>query len=132
MHIRFPIGDWSGDGHRECDWYIVFCETTVTKVAEAHNKCSGLFGFDIGDMCREYEDSKLSPEIVGLLLVAGILAGEYCEDAEYMQSEELLELWLAILNKIDSTLKLKNITKDFASIHSQPLSINVPGYGVFG
>ena len=44
MKVKFPIGDWSGDGHSQCEWFVVKVndqgsdERTLQALREAHFK----------------------------------------------------------------------------------------------
>lgn len=36
--IKFPIGDWSNDGHGKCDWYMFKSNVPVEELRIAHFK----------------------------------------------------------------------------------------------
>lgn len=60
MQIRFPVGDWSNDGHGRCENFMVETAEGVEldRVREAH---FGLldWGINVGKLCRRYEDNTL-------------------------------------------------------------------------
>lgn len=137
--IRFPIGDWSDDGHGKCEYFEVQSNHPVQHVREVHFKAPEVIGFNIGDMCRNYEE--LSTEVVTKLNAIGIdpnkfLDGEIDPEDYYMDYESLINIWLAILNYIDPTLELEIIKSkaediNFYGIDEKNRHLETPGYGVF-
>lgn len=59
--VRFPVGDWSDDGHGNCDYYFATTNKTTQDIREAHFKCNEIYGFDIGNKIDS--ELKLSPVI---------------------------------------------------------------------
>ncbi len=41
--FKFPVGDWSGDGHEKCYWYVVESNYTVKSWREAYFKSKEKF-----------------------------------------------------------------------------------------
>ena len=132
--IRFPIGDWSDDGHGKCDWFIVKSNMPVEIVREAHFAFKKLYGFDIGDICHNYGESDVSGEIAEFIVKHKLLndssdefeilskEGEYLNTDCYsnklddfkegctiniLSSETLLKIWVGLLMLAYEGLVLK-------------------------
>jgi hypothetical protein len=137
--INFPIGDWSDDGHGKCDWFLVESNKDVLAVREAHFQCPQILGFDIGDICSEYEVRALDKKIHAKLVEEGIFRNRHFEDeyeGEYeMSPESLMNLWTDILMYIDPELHLE-ICKPHDCIHfygfdDKKRHLSTPGYGLY-
>lgn len=108
--IRFPIGDWSDDGHGKCEYFMVKSNMSVESLRELHFKAPEVIGFDIGKMCSEYEESTLDPDIIKKLIAIGIdpqtyeLTGELAVEECWMDEEKLIDIWLDVLKYIDKTI----------------------------
>lgn len=67
-HVEFELGDWSGDGHNQSESYIMVSNKPIEHLRELHFSCPERFGFEIGDICSEYEDTQVDTEfIIGLV-----------------------------------------------------------------
>lgn len=70
--IRIAIGDWSHDGHGQCDYYLYSTNLTQAEVIEAYNAAreSQPSRLDPGESCAEYQEStitrKLYDELIAL------------------------------------------------------------------
>ena len=145
--IQFPIGDWSDDGHGRCENYLVNSNKSTQEVREIHFSCSEKLGFDIGKICKNYEDSELSLDVFDKLKTAGFKIewrGENEDMCRYfpnvndrtMGPDEVFNLWIDILMFLDSELVLIPITQDYESINfygfdNQGRHLSTPGYGCF-
>jgi hypothetical protein len=145
--IKFTLGDWSGDGHSIRETFIVNSNMTVQNVREIHFKSEEVLGFDIGDICSEYGESWISKdfyyELQELLdlKVNEDLDDEYWSDTQgryyFETSEELLDIWLRCLQKIDPTLILTRIQEEeipdihFSGYDKKGRHLNNPGYGLY-
>lgn len=135
MKIRFPIGDWSKDGHEQCDWYFATTELSTQEVREAHFLCSEIYGFDIGDICSEYQEDQINEGIVSVLKRYNLIDEHF--DNEDIDSHQIFLIWLSILNSISPSLKLVPFDyKDYEDINFygrdvKNRHINTPGYGIF-
>lgn len=62
---NIPIGDWSNDGHEQCDWFTIKSNFTVEQAREAYFKSVEKSGVDI---CKEvackYEDNSVSEKFL--------------------------------------------------------------------
>lgn len=129
---KFPIGDWSGDGHGQCKWFIISGQKPVQDVREAHFKCEEVFGFSPGEMCSEYQNPELSSEIKSKLKE---ILGEKI-NLEDIYIDEILIIWISMLNHVDPDLKLEVIKDDipiinFYEFDKKERHLKVPGYGLF-
>ena len=134
--ITFPVGDWSDDGHGKCDYFIVKSNKSVEELEKIHNSAKEKLGFDIGEICEDYEDFKLSKEIFDNLVKVGfpIMSKEYTEyfdyfenseeiEGMYMSTETLFNLWIGILKFLGENVEIKLIKSDLFC------NVNTPGYG---
>ncbi|KKM90773.1 hypothetical protein LCGC14_1235230 [marine sediment metagenome] len=151
--IRFPVGDWSDDGHGKCHYFIVRSNKPVQELRELHFSCKEKLGFDIGDICRDYEDSELSLDIFDKLQAAGFdiewnsdpdddeantkYSRYFAEMKELtMDPEEVFNLWTDILKFLDPDLNLELTVVEsddinFYGFDEKKRHLNTPGYGVF-
>jgi hypothetical protein len=154
--IRFPVGDWSGDGHGICDWFIVNSNKPVEELREAHFSFHQKTGFDIGDFCRNYSDTILGvPETK--FLKDNNLVNDKAMELEYLDesldplekadnfkdakalcvydSETLLQIWINCLMFADPELKLEIVQENLHSINyygfdEKQRHLKTPGYGL--
>ena len=143
MHdIKFTLGDYSRDGHGQFDDYIVESNKPVEHLRELHFSCIETLGFDIGDMCRDYEDNQLDESIFDILREHNILDDEslyLLQTNEYNigDPDELLGIWLSVLIHLDPSLTLLVKTPDeipsmhFYGYDEKKRHLNNPGYGLY-
>lgn len=130
--IRFPIGDWSDDGHGKCNWFAVESNKPVEDVRESHYACKNAFGFTPGELCHNYEE--YYPD--GLQVTALILAGIAVPHEDEFDSAAILQIWLDMLMKADPTLHLEVVPDNaerinFYGTDEQGRHLSTPGYGLF-
>ena len=133
--IKFPIGDWSDDGHGKCGYFMVESDKPVEDVREAHFKSKEVLGFGIGDICKDHEEAELKPEHKEKLEELGYNMN-VIDDDEYVETGELIDIWLFLLNHIDKDLNLKTTKSDIPSISfygfdDKKRHLETPGYGLF-
>lgn len=133
----FPIGDWSGDGHMRSEEYMVRSKKPVKDVREAHFRAPERLGFEIGDICGEYEESKIKEEILAKINPLGyeFKDSDEIDGAIHPTGREVVNLWTFLLNKVDPALELEVIAMpsvNFYGHDSQNRHLGVPGYGIFG
>lgn len=148
MKFKLPIGDWSGDGHGKCEYYIV--EGNLKDTTALDNAMSVLEkeGVSPRHICQGYEDTSISLEMANKI-AAYVGVGSFCEvlDYEGTYAEEVEKsaqadkgyymddggpdgmayLTLTLLNKADPSLELKLI-EDKVKLWLPPYHI---GYGLF-
>ena len=136
--IKFPIGDWSDDGHGECDWFIINTNKTAEELREIHFLDTATFGFEIGEIANEYENNRVPDEVMEFLKANNFDLGEF----NFYQGSEifptsLIKLWLRLLQFIDSTFEyniegeeiLPKIT--FSGFDHKGRHLKNPGFGCF-
>jgi len=133
---KFPIGDWSGDGHQHCDWFIVSGTKPVEHLREVHFKCDEVFGFDPGDMCKDYNEMSLDEDIIDK--IKKTLGESFLDDydLECLSSNDVFKIWLSMLNHVDPELDLKETENDIPMINfygydKKKRHLETPGYGLF-
>lgn len=88
--FQVPIGDWSKDGHNQCDWFHVevpdqFDRTTLN---ENYDKNKALFGFSTKDFAEDYEDNHLPADKYRVLEKYGLEFRWQVENMEYSNKPE--------------------------------------------
>lgn len=132
-----PIGDWSGDGHEQCTYFLVHSNKPVEDVREAHYKIKDATGVDIESMCSEYEENKLTRDTVLSLHELGFPFEKYERvNPAVMGEREMADLWLFLLQKADDDLELSIVVNDtqmlpFYGFDEHGRHIGQVGYGLF-
>lgn len=137
--IEFPVGDWSDDGHGKCHYYTVKSKKQVQDVREAHFRASEVLGFDLGDICKNYEERTLDQRISNKLFELGYDFSTFDDrdeegEPEWLSSNEVIDIWLYLLNHIDPSLKLEPMripSINFYGYDNEKRHLETPGYGVF-
>lgn len=128
MHlIKLIVGDWSGDGHRQCDTFVIESEFSPEKINKAYGKATKILGFDlIEEVCAEYEESTLDPEVMAKMRCNGIDPDDYAETYDnktvIWESCRYADLYLRIV-------KLGDPSFEFIKIQEECWSIHIGGYG---
>jgi hypothetical protein len=134
--FRMSIGDWSDDGHGKHEDFIISSNVPVNVVREAHFTMRDELGFSIEDICSEYEDSVIDSKITKTIMELGY-EFEDIEDGEAgMYPEEMVRLWIFLLQKVDTNLELKIIKDEIPTFHfygfdGKNRHIGQVGYGLF-
>lgn len=115
--IEFPIGDWSDDGHGNCRYYIVISNKPVEEIREAHFKIKPELDIDIHSIDQ----------------------GEYwkSEDPKMEDPQDLVDIWIECLMKVDPDLKLIREVRDrktisFYGFDEKERHIDFVGYTMMG
>ncbi len=68
--FKIAIGDWSGDGHGHCDYYLVSALGSIDDVREAFFKAREVVPKELHpeQICSEYEETRVSPEVARRLV----------------------------------------------------------------
>jgi len=142
--FQLPIGDWSGDGHGQCEWFTVESNKPLEEVREAHYKAVKL-PLNIEEFQSEYLSDPVSEEEVQAIRDCGLDPNCYLEehDAEDLPIKEwrviniaaMAQLWIDLLMKADAGLKLTLALKadmlPFYGYDSSGQHISQVGYGLF-
>ena len=138
---RFPIGDWSEDGHRQCEFYEVKSNKSRAALAQAHRKCIRVFGFTPDALCRGYANNMFT-EVQRISLAANLRDRALAKEVEEYTPQNvvdaylLLEIWLEMLKTVlpdfryeiapRSTLFVGGVRVPGGYVH-----ISCPGYGLW-
>lgn len=61
--FKLPIGDWSGDGHNRCDYFLIDSNYPVEQVREFYFNACEKAGYEFNEVfCAEYEDRQILEE----------------------------------------------------------------------
>ena len=139
--IDFTVGDWSGDGHNQKETFLVSSSRSIKELRELHFKAEEYLDFAIGDICADYEQSYIESDQLEQLQALEIVPEDFVN--EDLEADDILELWLAILNYV---AKMENLdivlfynpktTERYPAMHfygydEKKRHLGVPGYGVF-
>lgn len=142
--FSLPIGDWSDDGHGECEYYNITSNKPVEQVREAHYKIEEVTGINIEHICQDYEDTDIAADTVAELRELGF--SFRIADVQYEADEQgsitadawlMANLWVFLLVKADSELVLvlgnrpKEVMLPFYGFDEKKRHISFVGYGVF-
>lgn len=127
MLIKFPIGDWSGDGHGQCDWYIVESNKTVEEIENIQELVQNQLGFKIRDMCGDYEEECLTLYIIEILLKNGILTPK-CFFGNVKESQESFDKIISSVEEEEYHIDLPNRSDDLIRIWLEILKFACPDF----
>ncbi|MBI5065800.1 hypothetical protein HZA97_06185 [Candidatus Woesearchaeota archaeon] len=134
--INFPVGDWSDDGHGKCNYFLVSSKKPTKEVRAAHFEAPKVLGFEIGDICHEYEDRYLEENIVTKLKELNYDMDKLDQDDDRisLSPEDMADIWLYLLNHINPELNLKLFPSvpmiNFYGFEDGK-HLRTPGYGLF-
>lgn len=115
-----PIGDWSKDGHGECDNILIESNSSLEDIREAHFKIEEVTGINIHKIASEYEDNTIKSDTCLDLIELGLDINNYLSETYegltkdnildereyYIESSEMGKLWTDLLNKTDDSLNI--------------------------
>ncbi len=102
--FQIPIGDWSADGHGQCDWFAAEADKPIDKVREAFFAAKEMWpNLNPETFCCDYEDSLLPADIVAGLAEHGVCADE----TDAFGPEDMAEIVVWFLNQGDKELNVK-------------------------
>lgn len=136
--FRLPIGDWSDDGHGKCNYYYIKSNKPIEEVREIHFQTKENTGYDIEEICKEYEDSSIDIDLFNELVELGLDVEEFdlpYDDQVMFSPDNMCQLWVLLLMKTDETLKLEieDIPEmlSFYGYDEKKRHIGFVGYGCF-
>ena len=132
--FKFAIGDWSNDGHGNCEYFVVQSNKSVEEVREYHYQIKHITGIDIDNMCCK--DNVISNDTCNLFIKLGfnfetdldINDGIHCDPVLYVK------LWIFLLQQVDKTLKIEIVDIpmfQFYGFDNKGRHIESSGYGLF-
>lgn len=125
---KLPVGAWGYWGHRHKEYYYILCNRALSELREIHFSCISSLGFQIGDICGNYQEFEVSKEISDKLEAVGISVP--IEPGP----DEIFELWMSIFKYIDPDFHYEIIDPPdiaFIGLDEKGRSFDAPGYGVF-
>ena len=134
-----PIGDWSSDGHGQCEEFILESSEPVEWLRELHFRIKDELGFDIEAVCSNYQvDIMTEAQLADIeRILPGFLGQHGINEETYVEAKDMAELWIALVRKLDATLELR-ITEEpalptlmFYGNDAQGRHISAIGYGLF-
>lgn len=87
MRFQMSVGDPSGDGHSQCDYFIIETNAdNIDAVNSAYNKAVKKTKLDlVASVCESYEENTISKANVKILAKHGINIEDYCCDLDFMK-----------------------------------------------
>lgn len=134
--FKLPIGDWSQDGHRQCEYYIVESNKPIDAVREAHFNIMAKTGIDINSICSCTEEDQIDEDLMEMLKSMGFTPSNRYGDETILCADDMAEIWILLLMKADPTLDLTIIVEDeiemlpFYGKDAKGRRIGNIGYGV--
>ena len=140
--IGFPVGDWAREGHGKYDYYLALSNQPLNVVREAHLRSDDVLGFNISSLCDDQGGSRLKSTIVEELKELKydfdkLEQFDEVEDDEFpfnLETQDVFDIWIFLLNKIDPSLNLKKLNLpviSFYGLDEKNRSLIPPGYGCF-
>lgn len=111
--FKIPIGDWSGDGHSQCDTFVLKCNYPVEAVRQAYKDSCKLTRISFNhnndftgikrdwkeaqryQIAAGYQDSTITRQVEKALAEHGIQVREENEyDGEYENEDDREDVWI--------------------------------------
>ena len=119
---KLVIGDESHDGHGMTATYRIRSNMPSSAVCAAYTAMKEKTGVDFaagGNVCGEYDETRLTEDVVRRLRACGV----HAPDAEYwLNTDDFVELLLAFIMAGDKELEL-------AVINDEPTLLSAVGFG---
>ena len=138
--FKLPIGDWSNDGHGECEDFIVKSNKDISDVREAHYRILEATGVDILAIANDYQDSRIDGVDLFTLVLLGLnkdeISVEYNGEHYVAGARAMALIWTTLLMEADNELKLDIVDDEIPSIvfygfDEKKRHIHCVGYGLF-
>lgn len=138
--FRLPIGDWSGDGHSVCDWYLIESSHSVEDVREMFFDACSQAGYDfIEEFCSEYLEGTITVAQSEKLPFSiddywDFWNGEDSVEEYGFSSNGFARLFLDWIKYYNPTFNYKIINDDmlpFYGVDDKGRHIGFIGYGLF-
>lgn len=131
--FRIPIGDWSGDGHGQCEWFEASASKMLNEVREAYfaglKKIPKHLSPEV--LCAKYEDNRLTESVRQELLALTEI--EFDED--YNDAGTFADYVVWVINHGDPEViaRLEPVSGSlmFSGYDRQNRHIGPIGYGLF-
>ena len=127
--IKIVVGDWSGDGHSMTSEYTYDCSINKEELQKAFKEGSEIIGFNLSDICEDYEDNKISEDCVEK--VFNHLPDFNFEDFTKEEYDNECDLTLTPDDFVKLYFEIARLGKNFIYNKVESESINIGGYGLF-
>lgn len=131
--FQIPIGDWSNDGHKMCEWYTIQSNLPMSKVYKAYFKSKKELPPLIhpDNICAEYEENNIEDDVLAALKKHG--CNVKIKDKTWLNPKELLLILLWFIEQGDKSLRLgiSNIPRFINWEAPKGKSLEQFGYGLF-
>lgn len=135
--FRIPIGDWSGDGHGQCEWFTASSNGDIKAVREAYFKAKELVHerFHPDNFVCDYEDRDLPSDVYVKMMAEGIVPMDF--DPDMFHTEEMAKYVVWFLNQGNPTLEVQLAEEEddmlaFYGYDEKKRHIRFIGYGLLG
>ena len=135
MKFQMSVGDPSGDGHSQCDYFIIETNAdNMDAVNSAYQKAVKKTKLDLLEsVCESYEDYTVSKDDAETLAKHGIDIKDYCFDLEFMKEGDdyapAIELWPKL---VCDFIRLGNPALTFEILEEDSFPrFDGGGYGLF-
>ena len=137
--VKFPVGDWSDDGHGKCDWFHLESSVSVEDLREMYfDTCTRTGVVFDNEICSNYQDStKIDEQVKKLGLTKEEVAFDEEEFEVYGVTQDLfMNIFIAWLKKHNPGLELSVSQDDtprftFYGFDEKNRHIGHLGYGLF-
>lgn len=145
--FELPIGDWSDDGHGQCEWFLIESNKPVDELREIYfetkkNLQCSLDGSDWNKMrkltpCDDYGDNNLTKEHLVDFLKLNLTERDIKYFTEDPTPEKFAELFILFMVSHNSELELQMVEREsfpmfpFYGFDKQKRHIGFMGYGLF-
>lgn len=107
-----PIGDWSGDGHKRCDYFTIESNKPIKDIREAHFNIKTKTGIDIETICTNARHATIPTDILTKLKAYGYTPSNCYGDETIPCSNDMATIWAILLMKADPELDLTIIVEE--------------------
>lgn len=136
--FQIPIGDWSGDGHGQCDVYYATSNKLIIDVREAYFAAKKKLPKKMcpENFCHDYEDGVIPDSVIKLLKKYKCNLAKVAED-EGFSSKEMAEYVVWFINQgnpdVNAILMDEEDvpTLSFYGYDDKKRHIQFIGYGLF-
>lgn len=138
-HFKIPIGDWSNDGHGECEYFTASTEKTFKDVVLAYIEMDKQYG--LSNLCKDYDDCEILEDARDdFQTLTGIDLWRYLAESPVVNPDEMVNMVVACLNNYDPSLNVV-LSREIPILHNWAALkiigeesgrfLSLPGYGLF-
>lgn len=123
--IEIRLGDLGGDGHCRTSNQLIRSSLNHLDLKAAFALGSKTLGFDLTDLCGDYEDNVIPADAASILVKAGLLNADELSESDAtcpVYADTFADLYLAVCKLGNPEFKFKMF---------DPPSIDIGGYGLF-